>query len=667
MRRDGRRWRARTVAAAGLIFAFSAMSAPAAPRTDAQELRRALAHRVGDPSLLRVPATDAGLPQPRRPDGSIDPEFAITGAKRFLGKMLFFDPVRTTNIRPEFGGIPAMARTASCGSCHLGAAAGKAGLQVNLALGGEGLGYRDPSDGRLVIRRRVRSGLVDVLPTPIEQVVDGVVIRSGRFDAVDAVARLSPSMIGFAFNNRLLLGGEAGEPNGTGKINSNPDALPAGENLAEIAAGAHRMAGTQNEALRAIPVYVKLFRDAFPEEAALADAAGGLEPLINDRTVARAIAAFLRTAITRNTPWDRFLAGDDDALTRRQIEGALLFARSAADGGANCIACHSGPALNKVLGDEAGRLVEENFHNIGIGDHPLQALARATLGDPSHRDRGRQAVTGDPADAFKFRTLTLRQLRDGGQFTHGALLTSVRDVVRYFNEGIPVDAEAGAAATLSPLFSSPRGPGHPPGLGLREPQINALVDFLENALHDEGFVRDDPASSTRAFDPTPGDLAYSERRPELAALGAVDGLMPSGLPPFNDDPLTRRDFGMELLDVTDRVRVRRDVLRPDAPDAAASRPRRARMERLVLTHRGGDPIDTDLMIVIRRLPEGATLMNRSGMTRELPEPLLPYRRLFLASGTLEAGASLEIDLRFSLPPRARLDYDVVVYTGQIAP
>jgi hypothetical protein len=53
------------------------------------------------------------------------------------------------------------------------------------------------------------------------------------------------------------------------------------------------------------------------------------------------------------------------------------------------IACHSGPNLNKQLGDEEGDLVEENFVNVGIAEHPLQDLARSALGDSGHTDRGR--------------------------------------------------------------------------------------------------------------------------------------------------------------------------------------------------------------------------------------------------------------------------------------
>src|SRR5262249_11324890 len=178
--------------------------------------------------------------------------------------------------------------------------------------------------GDFHVRRRLQPGLVDVIPTGVQQIINGEIIKDGRFDAVDSVPRLSPSMIGFGFNNRLLLGGKAGQPAGDP---NNLLGLPAGGNLAQIAFDAHRLLETQKNALQQSPVYIKLFQSAFPQEAANYAASGNLDDLINDDTVERAVATFLRTVVTRNTPWDKFLAGDDNALTREQLRGALLFAR----------------------------------------------------------------------------------------------------------------------------------------------------------------------------------------------------------------------------------------------------------------------------------------------------------------------------------------------------
>jgi hypothetical protein len=106
-------------------------------------LRRFIDAQVGGIEKLLVPAHDSDLPQPQLPSGLPDPRFQITEAKRYLGKQLFHDPVRTARILPQFGGVLETKQTASCGSCHLGEAASKSGTLLNFAVGGEGRGYTD--------------------------------------------------------------------------------------------------------------------------------------------------------------------------------------------------------------------------------------------------------------------------------------------------------------------------------------------------------------------------------------------------------------------------------------------------------------------------------------------------------------------------------------------
>ncbi len=96
------------------------------------------------------------------------------------------------------------------------------------------------------------------------------------------------------------------------------------------------------------------------------------------------------------------------------------------------------------------------------GDGPPRPHQSGQGGFPYYaEDTGRQEVTHKAADAFKFRALTLRQLKDARTFFH----TKVRDVVEYFNAGIPQDLTAGAAPSLSTRFTNPRGTGYPTGLG----------------------------------------------------------------------------------------------------------------------------------------------------------------------------------------------------------
>ena len=239
--------------------------------------------------------------------------------------------------------------------------------------------------------------------------------------------------------------------------------------------------------------------------------------------------------VTRNTPFDRFLAGDNRAMTNAQRRGAQLFFTPATGGagGAGCSGCHSGPMLNKQQNDPdvtgVGAFVEENFINVGIGDHPVQALnalARGRLGALGvgndgfgyhAEDTGRQEITGRPADAYKFRSLTLRQLKGGRNFFHSGSFTEVRDVVEYFNAGVPADRSAGAASSLSTRFTNPRGTGYPRGLGLTKGQVDDLTAFLEDGLYDPALVTFDPKSSTDTLQPNVRDLTYS-KRPELAGI-----------------------------------------------------------------------------------------------------------------------------------------------------
>jgi hypothetical protein len=338
-----------------------------------------------------------------------------------------------------------------------------------------------PAPGHVEIATPARG---EKLPVPDQ------LLATGRLDALDSVGRQSPSTIGFAFNNRLLLGGFAGEPD-SARGGLNPFGDPAQENLTLLLLDAHRMLTAESAELEKYPAFVKLFQDAFPKEAAQAADKNDLNLLINDQTVLRATATFLRTAVTRNTPWDKFLAGDNRALTAAQRRGAKLFFTPATAGGAGCFSCHSGPMLNKQHDDPdvagIGQFVEENFINVGIGDHPLQALGRLVRNDPNFHDEGRKEITFNDDDPFKFRVVTLRQLKDARTFFHNGSFTKVRDVVEYFNSGVPQDPVAGAARTLSTRFTKPRGPGLPRGLGLSEQEVNDLSDFLENGLYDQAL------------------------------------------------------------------------------------------------------------------------------------------------------------------------------------
>ena len=128
--------------------------------------------------------------------------------------------------------------------------------------------------------------------------------------------------------------------------------------------------------LRAIPEYVELFREVY-----------GPDTRITAEHLSRAIAAFERSLVTRNSPYDRFLAGDQDALTAQQRQGLEEFDE------ADCTNCHDGPMLSDF------DLVAE-----GVAENPL--LAEPDVGD------GR----------FRFRTPTLRNVALTAPYMHNGML-----------------------------------------------------------------------------------------------------------------------------------------------------------------------------------------------------------------------------------------------------
>jgi hypothetical protein len=353
----------------------------------------------------------------------------------------------------------------------------------------------------------------------------------------------------------------------------------------------------------------------------------------------------MRTIVTRNTPFDNFLAGDNNALTEQQRRGAKLFFTSATNGGAGCFTCHSGPMLNKQVNDPdvtgTGQFVEENFINIGLSDHPLQALNREARHDPNFIDNGRMEINGLDRSIYGFKTPTMRQLKNSKFFFHNGAFTNVRDVVEYFNNGVAQNQVTGAASTFSSRFSNPRGPGLT-GLGLSDRQVDDITAFLEDALYDPAFVTYDPNSTTITMQPNVRDLTYSVYRPDLAALGAKDGFMPSGLPVSVNDPLSRRDAGLEFLDVTSQAK---------AVVTSSNRNGNRQQDVYKITNTNSSTvIDTNLLIVVEGLPRELRLENASGTTSTGD----PYIRVFLPNGVIEPNQSISQALIFARQPLGSL-------------
>ena len=163
----------------------------------------------------------------------------------------------------------------------------------------------------------------------------------------------------------------------------------------------------------------------------------------------------------------------------------------------------------------------------------------------------------------------------------------------------------GAAATLSPRFTTPRGDGYSRGLGLSKRQVDDLTNFLENALYDPALLKYDPKSTTDTLQPNVRDLTYSKYRPDLPALGAVDGLMPSGRAIDDNDPLARRDQGLEFLDMTSQLHF--GLMDSDRDDGR-------QQDRYRITNNSTSTVDTHLLLIAKGLPNGIRMVNAGGAT-----------------------------------------------------
>ena len=160
-------------------------------------------------------------------------------------------------------------------------------------------------------------------------------------------------------------------------------------------------------------------------------------------TVARALAAYERTILTRDAAFDRWLAGDDAALTPVQKRGAERFF-----GRANCAVCHPPPLFT-----------DDKFHNIGTPQagfetphlFPANATIRAAAEAqgwpvPPDVDLGRQEVPplqSSWSDLGAFKTPTLRNVALHGPYMHNGALATLAEVMRHY--------ERLAAGELQPL------------------------------------------------------------------------------------------------------------------------------------------------------------------------------------------------------------------------
>jgi cytochrome c peroxidase len=182
------------------------------------------------------------------------------------------------------------------------------------------------------------------------------------------------------------------------------------------------------------PGYVEAFQRAFGEDIR------ALEPTQVWRLAGLALAVYIRVAVDRDSAFDRWNAGDDQAIPPAAKRGAALFL-----GRAGCGQCHWGAFLSDF-----------DFHNVSTAPPDRDGI---------RADDGRYLVTGVDGDRGKFLTPMLRGAARTSPYFHDGSKVSIRDVIRH-KLAAPTDPLADPALANLP--------------DLTEDEIDDLVQFLKS-------------------------------------------------------------------------------------------------------------------------------------------------------------------------------------------
>ena len=172
--------------------------------------------------------------------------------------------------------------------------------------------------------------------------------------------------------------------------------------------------------LKGIPGYVSLFQQAFPANGITKD------------TIAQAIASFERTIVSTEAPFDRWVKGDQTAISAAAKRGFDLF-----EGKGHCSTCHTGY-----------RFTDDGFHNIGLKDN----------------DPGRFKVVQIPITKGAFKTPSLRDVEKTAPYMHNGAYKTLEEVVKHYVRG------GDDKSNLSPNFKR---------ADLTKSEIADVVEFLK--------------------------------------------------------------------------------------------------------------------------------------------------------------------------------------------
>ena len=330
-----------------------------------------------------------------------------------LGKLLFFS--KSLSVQ----------RDTACASCHHPALGGGDGMGLSVGASASqhellGLGRQRP-DGHLLVARNANTFFNTAL-------YDRVLFADGRVESLLAPGVApSPGGVGTVIRTPASVGGGADPAAGpnllaaqarfpiTGAAEMRGDGLAANSDdevrsiiakrLADEAAGQAEGQG-----------WLPHFRRAFGQPQ------GTAQQLITFDNIMRAIAEYQRSASFVKSPWQRYVLGENTALSDEAKIGAIFFYKPVAQGGGACVQCHKGDFFT-----------DEKFHAVGFAQTGPGFAADRT-------DFGRERVTGNLDDRFRFRTPSLLNVAVTGPWGHAGNYNSLFMVVDHY--AVPDDTVA---------------------------------------------------------------------------------------------------------------------------------------------------------------------------------------------------------------------------------
>jgi cytochrome c peroxidase len=327
-----------------------------------------------------------------------------------LGRLLFWDPILS-------GG-----RDVACATCHHPSFGYSDGLDLSIGSHGVGLGA-------------------------------GRVFAPGH--ASRFVKRNSQTVLNVVFNGL------------TAEADPAPAAAPMFWDL--------RVRSLEAQALEPIKAFEEMRGDAYPEDRAVAAvvsrlggvgeyrrlfarAFGGKRP-VNEQNLGLALAAFQRTLVAANAPFDRYMRGDATALSPEQVRGMERFQS------AGCINCHSGPMFSDFAA-----------HVLGVSDNPKLPESDSGVNQ-----------------TYAFRTPSLRNLSATAPYMHNGVFATLPDVIEFYQQISRGGGRRGGrgARVLNPQVSRDQIDPLARRLNMRGRGQRDLIAFLR-ALDDPGFDRTVP-------------------------------------------------------------------------------------------------------------------------------------------------------------------------------